>query len=204
MEFINVITERRSIRRFKQDAVPNEMIRELLDAARLAPSGNNYQPWRFVVVKNKLCKEQLRSSITQPFVAQAPVLIIACVDCGVLNIDYQKERLQELFAARAFFAPPNAKFDATEYIKKSGDGPDIDEAYLFINVAIAVDHLVLRAVDLGLGTCWVLGFDRKKVKDILMLEDRYEPFVLLPVGFPAQNPKPRPRLEIQDILIKEI
>jgi len=37
-----------------------------------------------------------------------------------------------------------------------------------------------------------------------MLEDRYEPFVLLPVGFPAQNPKPRPRLEIQDILIKEI
>ena len=204
MELIQAINDRRSIRRFKDEAVPEAMVTQLLDAARLAPSGNNYQPWRFVVVKDKLCKEQLRSSITQPFVAQAPVLIIACVDCGVLNIDYQKERLQELFAARAFFAPPNAKFDATEYIKKSGDGPNIDEAYLFINVAIAVDHLVLRAVDLGLGTCWVLGFDRKKVKDILMLEDRYEPFVLLPVGFPAQNPKPRPRLEIQDILIKEI
>jgi len=204
MDLIQAIQDRRSIRRIKDQAVPDVMITQLLDAARLAPSGNNYQPWRFVVVKDKLCKEQLKSAVTQPFAVQAPVLIIACVDCEALNIDYQKERLQELFNARAFFAPPNAKFDTAEYAKNPGNGPDVDEAYLFINVAIAVDHLVLRAVDLGLGTCWVLGFDRKKVKEILMLDDRYEPFVLLPVGFPSQNPKPRPRLEIKDILIKEI
>ena len=65
MELINVITDRRSIRRFKQDAVSDEMIRELLDAARLAPSGGNCQPWRFVVIISPLCKERLAKILPQ-------------------------------------------------------------------------------------------------------------------------------------------
>ncbi len=204
MELINVIKERRSIRRFKQDAVPDEMIRELLDAARLAPSGGNCQPWRFIVIKSPSCKEHLAKAVPQPFVTQAPIVIAVCVDKNAMSGKYMKQRIEELFKARSYFAPPSEKFDPDDYANKRPAGPEIDQSYLNLNVAIAIDHLTLRAVDIGLGTCWVMQFDNKKVKEILSLDARHEPLVLLPVGFPAQSPKPRPRLTLEDILIKEI
>ena len=204
MELLNVIRDRRSIRRFKQDAVPDEMIRELLDAARLAPSGLNCQPWRFVVIKSPSCKERLAKVVPQPFATQAPLVIAVCVDKNAMSGEYLKQKIEELFKARSFFAPPTKKFDPNYDANKKPTEPEIDQSYLNLNVAIAIDHLTLRAVDLGLGICWVMQFDNKKVKEILSLDDRYETVVLLPVGFPAQRPKPRPRLTLEDILIKEI
>jgi nitroreductase len=204
MELLKVITDRRSIRRFKQNEVPDEMIRELLDAARLAPSGGNCQPWRFVVIKNQSCKEQLAKVVPQPFATQAPLVLVVCVDKNAMSGEYIKKRTEELFKVRSFFAPPIGKYDPNDYAKKRLNGPKIDQSYLNLNVAIAIDHLTLRAVDLGLGICWVMKFDNKKVKEILSLNDRYEPLVLLPIGFPAQKPKPRPRLMLEDILIKKI
>jgi len=200
MEFLKVITERRSIRRFKPDEVPDEMIRELLEAARLAPSGENCQPWRFVVIKGQACKEQLAKAIPQPFVTQAPVIITACVDRNSMSDPYLKERIDELFKARSFFLPPVEKSEPDRQPR----GPAIDLSYLKMNTAIAIDHLVLRAVDLGLGTCWVMQFDRQKVREILTLDEWLEPLVLLPIGYPALMPKPRPRLNLEDVLIKEI
>ena len=201
---IDVITNRRSIRRFKQNAVPDEMIRELLEAARLAPSGGNCQPWRFVVIKKPSCKERLAKVVPQPFATEAPLVIAVCVDKNAMSGEYIKQRVEELFEARSFFAPPTEKFDPNDYANKRPTGPELDQSYLNLNVAIAIDHLTLRAVDLGLGICWVMQFANRKVKEILSLDERYEPLVLLPVGFPAQRPKPRPRLTLEDILIKEI
>ena len=202
MEFLKVVKNRRSIRRFKKKTVPDEMIRALLDAARLAPSGGNCQPWRFVIVKEFLCKKQLEKFVPQPFSAQAPLLIVVCVDKNAMSIEYLRERKEELIKARSFFISPIDKLN--DYTKKKSSVPVIDRSYLSINVAIAIEHLILRAVDLGLGTCWVMQFDNEKVKEILSLDERYEPFVLLPIGFPAERPKPRPRLTLKDILIKEI
>ncbi len=204
MELRDVIALRRSIRRFKQVPVPDEMIRELLDAARLAPSGGNCQPWRFVVIKRQSCKEQLAKVVPQPFATQAPLVIAVCVDKNAMSGKYLKQRTEELFKARSFFAPPTGKFDPNDYANKRPTGPEVDRPYLNLNAAIAIDHLTLRAVDLGLGICWVMQFDNKKVKEILSLNDRYEPLVLLPVGFPGQKPKPRPRLTLEEVLIKEI
>ena len=204
MEFLKVITARRSIRRFKPDEVPDAMIHELLDAARLAPSSENCQPWRFVVIKSQGCKEQLAKVVPQPFATQAPLIIVACIDSEAMSGDYIQQRTVELFKARSFFAPPTVQFDPNDYARKRPIGPEINQSYLEMNLAIAVDHLTLRAVDLGLGTCWVMQFDNQKVKEILLLDDRYVPYVLLPIGFPAQQPKPRPRLMLKDILVKEI
>ena len=204
MEFLNLITLRRSIRRFKSDEVPDAMIHELLAAARLAPSAENCQPWRFVVIKNQSCKAELAKLVPQPFATQAPLIIVACIDKVAMSKDYINQRIDELFKARSFFAPPTVKFEPNYYTRKRPTGPEINKDYLAMNLAIAVDHLVLRAVDLGLGTCWVMQFDNQKVKEILLLDDRYVPYVLLPIGFPAQQPKPRPRLMLKDILVKEI
>ena len=102
MELLKVMTDRRSIRRFKPDVVPEEMIRELLDAARLAPSGGNCQPWRFVVIKSQSCKERLAKVVPQPFATQAPLIIATCVDKSAMSGEYLKQKTEELFKDRSF------------------------------------------------------------------------------------------------------
>lgn len=203
MEFLKVITERRSIRRFKPDEVPDEMIRELLKAARLAPSGENCQPWRFVVIKGQACKDQLAEAVAQPFVIRAPLIIVACVDRMAMTDNYLKQRTDELFKARSYYQPPVLKDNSDVRVDEGPHLREINQSYLELNLAIAIDHLTLRAVDLGLGACWVMNFNRESLQEVLSLDERYEPIILLPVGFPSTKPKPRPRLPLSDISIKE-
>lgn len=77
MEFMDVIRKRRSIRKYKRDPVPKEMILEVLEAARLAPSAGNRQPWRFVVVTDPETKGKLG---LRSWAAEAPVVIVGCGD----------------------------------------------------------------------------------------------------------------------------
>ena len=77
------IEQRRSIRKFKSEPVPDEYIDALLDAARLAPSGSNAQPWRFKIVKDLEMKEKLvKAAYDQAFIAEAPVVLVCCADIG--------------------------------------------------------------------------------------------------------------------------
>jgi nitroreductase len=64
--------------------------------------------------------------------------------------------------------------------------------------------LTLRATDLGLGSCWIMMFDREKVKKLLGLDEKYDIVALLPIGYPDQAPVQRPRLNIKEVLLKEI
>jgi nitroreductase len=77
MEFTEVIKTRRSVRAFLDQAVPEEVLGRVLEAARLAPSACNHQPWRFIVVQNLETRKQLAAA-SQGFVAQAPVVIVCC------------------------------------------------------------------------------------------------------------------------------
>jgi len=77
----DAIEQRRSIRKFKSDPIPDKYITALLDSARLAPSGSNSQPWRFKIVKDQQTKEKLvKAAYDQLFIAQAPVVIVCCAD----------------------------------------------------------------------------------------------------------------------------
>ena len=77
MNFYDVIKNRRSVRKYKKDPIPEEALLRVLEAARLAPSGKNFQPWKFIIVKDKLIKEALaRASADQFFIAEAPVIIV--------------------------------------------------------------------------------------------------------------------------------
>ncbi len=69
------------------------------------------------------------------------------------------------------------------------------------DAAIAVDHLVLAATDQGLGTCWVGWFERDAVKKILKLPEASEVPILIPIGYPAEDPEPRPRKTVADIVV---
>jgi nitroreductase len=71
------------------------------------------------------------------------------------------------------------------------------------NVAIAVEHIVLQAVEIGLGTCWVRWYEDNEVKAILDIPDHVEVMALLPVGIPDEEPAPRPRLRLDKIVFSE-
>lgn len=78
MEFYEVIRTRRSIRSYKADPVPEESLRRVLDAARIAPSGSNRQPWRFYVVKTPEKKRRVAQACGgQMWIDQAPVVVVA-------------------------------------------------------------------------------------------------------------------------------
>ncbi len=79
MDFYEVIRTRRSVRKFRADAIPEDVLQRVLDAARIAQSGSNRQPWRYIIIKDKeRMKEMLPVCGGQPFVAEAPVLIVVC------------------------------------------------------------------------------------------------------------------------------
>ncbi|HSP46912.1 MAG TPA: nitroreductase family protein, partial [Clostridiaceae bacterium] len=175
------------------------------EAASLAPSGTNLQPSRFIVIRSAEARTKLRECTPLPFVAAAPVIIACLIDTqapGAMGV-----RLQELREAQAFAGTPldAEDSDSVKNRKKRNDAdPAALKAYLKLNAAIAIDHLTLRAVDLGLGSCWIMMFDQEKTRALLELEDRYEIVALIPVGYPDQSPSRRPRIGVEEILLKEI
>lgn len=202
MELLDALQARRSIRKFKSDPVPEALVTQLIKAAQLAPSGSNVQPTRFVVIKSEGVRAQLSQATPLPFVSKAPVVIACCVDAE--SIGDMGTRARELKESGAFAGTPLDKMDPESYAKRKPMDPTTTEAYLRLNAAIAIDHITLRAVDLGLGTCWIMMFDQLKVKEILGLGENYNVVALIPVGYPDQDPKARPRLDLSRILLKEV
>jgi nitroreductase len=79
MKVLEAIQKRRSVRKYKENPIPEEALLRVLEAARLAPSGKNFQPWKFIIVKDKALKEKLaRASAGQYFIARAPIIIVGC------------------------------------------------------------------------------------------------------------------------------
>jgi len=81
MELLQAIKGRRSIRAFKKQNVPEEIVEKLIDAASWAPSAGNIQPWEFVIVRKPAVKKKLaQAALNQEFVEEAPVVIVVCAD----------------------------------------------------------------------------------------------------------------------------
>jgi len=201
VELSDVIAARRSIRKFKEKDISADTIRLLLDAARLAPSGSNLQPWRFIVAQSPTAKEALGWCTPYKFIVKASVIFVCCADLTVITT--REHRLGELLKEGAFEGVNmDMNFTPTTPIPIMDD--ETVKAYLSMNVAIAVEHVVLKAVDLRLGSCWIGRFDRDKVKEYLSLDESIYPVVLLPVGYPDQSPKARPRVTLDKLVLKTI
>jgi len=201
VELSDVIALRRSIRKFREEDISADTIRLLLEAARLAPSGSNLQPARFIVAQSTTAKEALGRCTPYKFIVKASVIFVCCADLRAITT--RDRRIGELMIEGAF---EGIDIDINDASITSS--PIMDEeavkAYLSMNVAIAVEHIVLKAVDLGLGSCWLGRFDRDKVRECLKLDERIYPVVLLPVGHPDQSPQARPRLALDKLVLKTI
>ena len=198
MDVREAIKQRRSIRKFKPDPVPEEKIRLLLESARLAPSGTNIQPWRFIVVKDDDTKKKLQAAAhNQRHIRCAPVIIVCCADLRAFKEFPQ--RVDELIESGAL--PERTREVFIPYLEKGMRTVTKDALMIAAaaNVAIAVEHIVLQAVEIGLGTCWVRWYEDDKVKEILDIPNHVEVMALLPVGIPDEEPSQRPRLDINKI-----
>jgi len=169
MSVLDVIKSRKSIRRYKEDPIPEDVFLRVLEAARLAPSGKNSQPWKFVVIKDEAMKKSLaEASRGQMFMARAPVIIAAC---GFPEMSYPRQG---------------------NYMKSWP-----------IDVAIALQHLMLQAEEEGLGTCWIGAFEEKDVKRLLDVPEDARVLALTPLGYPDQVPQDRGRKPLSDIISYE-
>ncbi len=202
MDVSEVIKRRRSIRRFKPNPIPDEKIKILLESARLAPSGTNTQPWRFIVVKDANTKKKLqKASHNQRHIKSAPVIIVCCADLNAFK--EFPERVDELIESGAL--PERTREVFIPYLKRGMSTVTRDALMVAAaaNVAIAIEHIVLQAVEIGLGTCWVRWYEDDKVKEILGIPEHVEVMALLPVGVPDEDPPQRPRLELDQLVYGE-
>ncbi len=196
------LESRRSIRKFKPDPVPQDMVNALLEAARLAPSASNTQPWRFMVVTDKQQRQALAGlGGGQRQLREAPLIFVCCGDLASMkgeSLDKQRRGLLEAGGYEDIGVN-------LEWFKNRSAGETTllqQIAKIEANLFIAVEHMVLRAVSLGLGTCWTGAFDREKLRTTFKLPENILPLILLPTGYPAQAPAPRPRLPLEAITIE--
>jgi nitroreductase len=187
---MEAIQKRKSIRKFKTDPVPDEMISQILEAARLAPSATNRQPWRFQVIKDPALKEKIfnEATFSMRHVLEAPVVIA----CGSELLTFVKGHKM---------APPGS-----EYFGANSE--DWEEIKQFIpdahmSTAISITHLILTATALGLGTCWVQRIRYGQLAKILGWPRHIVPLALIPVGYPDEDPAPRPRQSMENMVLRE-
>ena len=161
---LEAIKKRQSVRSYLSKEIPGELLQQVLEAGRVAPSACNNQPWKFIVVRDKNLKERLVSACkNQKFVGEASVVIVGCA----INPSY-----------------------------KMGNG----EYSYTIDLAIALEHMSLQAVALGLGTCWIGAFYQNQVKEILEIPDDISVVALMPLGFPQALGAKRGRKTLSDII----
>ena len=154
MKVIEAIQNRRSIRLYQLKEVEKDKLQRVLEAARLAPSAANKQPWAFIVLDNPEVKEKLRRAYNPDWFVSAPIIIVAC---GLPHETWRRR-----------------------------DG----EKYWKVDVAIALQNLVLAAWEEGLGTCWVANFNEKAAKKVLGIPRNVRIVAMTPLGYPAESKEP--------------
>jgi len=172
--FIELVKHRTSCRSYEPKPVPKESLELMLEAACLAPSACNKQPWRFVVVQDEAVRMRL---VSKAFLAGIPMKWAA--DAGaIIALGMEKSTIAHKIAPKI-------------------SGVD----YPLLDLGIAGEHLVLQAEELGLGTCWIGWIKPKAVRRIVGWPRNIEPVGLITVGWPASKDRTtRPRLEREEVV----
>jgi nitroreductase len=202
------IRQRRSIRRYRPEAIPREFVLRILEAARLAPSASNRQPWRFLIVVDAEEKKKLRQMAGYHFVEAAPLVVVCAADLDAYSPRSTALRYSELVDSGILesFAdqPPDPSLSARRSQLRELDGASVVRSVV-ANTYIAIEHLVLAAASIGIGTCWVGAVDQsEEVRALLDLPKSIVIVALVACGYPAEEPRPRPRLEMEDILLRPL
>lgn len=156
MSLLDVIFRRRSIRRYRSEPIPDEVLRNILEAGRLAPSADNAQPWHFIVVTESKIKEKLSRGEWNYFIKDSAATVVGC--------GYS------------------------------------DNEWSTIDVAIALENMVIAAEAQGVGSCWIGDFEEEEVKELLGIPDNLKVVALVSFGYPAEKPSPFNKKSLKEIV----
>jgi len=175
MDFSNLVNYRFSVRKYKNQPVEPEKVEACIEAARLAPSASNSQPWKFIVIndpalKEKVAAETYNSLVSfNKFVHQAPVIIV---------IVLEKPRL------------------ITQIGKKIKN-----KEWPLIDIGIAAEHFCLQAAEIGLGTCMLGWYNEKAIQKLLNIPTSKTIALLISLGYPEKETAPeKKRKSTEEIL----
>ena len=160
MNFDEIIAARHSVRAYTDTPVTREQILAMLEAARAAPSASNSQTWRFIVVTDPEVRARLCDEGMMPVIRNKFMREAPCIIVGCAQPDLIANRL-------------GTGFTGIEYYQ--------------IDMGIALEHLVLKATELGLGTCWVGWFREDRVKEILNIPGKVRVLALISVGYSREK-----------------
>jgi nitroreductase len=161
MNFLDLVQKRHSVRKYSDRPVAKEDILQCLEAARLAPSGCNSQPWHFIVIDEPELRKRVAARIfsgiytMNKFAMEAPALV------AVVS---EKEKFLASFG-----------------------GQIRDTSYCLVDIGIACEHLILQAQELGIGSCWIGWFDEKALKEELRLSKDKKIDIVIALGFSAED-----------------
>lgn len=189
---LTVIKRRRSIRQYKPDPVPIEDVMKVLEAARWAPSGNNTQPWEFVVVRDK---DKLRQ-VTEIFIEQSHRLREETVNFRGWPIKSYLWEVSTLVivCADSRFKPAYPRSNASKELATMYR--ENSERIYLQSMTAAICNLILTATSLGLGTAWLTGagesITEQQLKAALKIPEVLDLICCIPLGYPPDEP-PSPR-----------
>ena len=178
MEVLDAILTRRSVRNYKAEPVEEEKLSRVLEAARYAPSAQNRQPWRFIVVRDSEVKKRIRSCYKRDWFlnTEPPVIIVACAVPDEAWVKQGRDYGEELF----------------------GD-------YWKVDVTLAMQNLIIAATAEGLGTCFIGGFNEHCLREVLGIPANMRVVAMTPLGYaneePEETKRPRSRKSLDEIII---
>ncbi len=172
--FQQLVQNRRSIRKYLEKPVEREKVLSCLEAARMAPSADNVQPWRFLIIDDPELKKKFSDEVfsgiysSTKFAAKAPVIIVMLAKLDVIANKIGKQ-IQGIH-------------------------------FYFIDMGIAGEHIVLQAEELGLGTCWIGWFSTRKTRKLLKIPRKYKIVSLMSMGYYEERPsKEKKRKTLEEI-----
>ncbi|MBN1521719.1 MAG: nitroreductase family protein [Candidatus Aureabacteria bacterium] len=179
MKFLELIDKRKSTRSFTEKQIQEEDIIKCVEAARLAPSACNSQPWKFVIVRDREKKEMVAGAALSGLFTDAAGMNRLLREAGVI-VALVNEKMK--ISARA-----GAVVKGTDYS--------------LLDIGIAGEHFILQAAELGIGTCWVGWFNEKKVKQVLKVPKNLRIPCLIAMGYPKRDDEtPKKRKPLDEIM----
>ena len=189
---IELLKQRASVRRFQNKPIPEAVIQEMLEAARLSPSGGNEQPWVFGVITDcDLIEKIAEIAHGQTWITHAPLLIVLCTVC-----------VEDARGGRAI--------QIDRYPRYAQAIAEIPQSlYWALNqeehqTKIPGTHMVLVALEHGVGSCWVSRFDVERLAELLDLPLNYLPSEILVFGYPEKQPVPRSKKSLDEVVFPNV
>jgi nitroreductase len=207
MDVSQAIQKRVTIRKWKPIPVEKEKIVKVLEAGRRAPSWGNVQPWQFIVVQDKAKIEELAKAASgQPQIRTAPVVIVCCGLMEVFSQKMHRESLKQLIEAGVMNWPDEVLDNVvlgSDLFAPYRLGEQVMTIRAGEQIMISVAYMTLEAVNQGLGCCWAGAISPKDAHQVMNLPKNLFVHDFFLLGYPDENPKPRPRKEFDKIVFWE-